>query len=133
MMEFGLIAQWVQLGFGGVVSVILVYLITIYNPKRDKEHIKGIESLRLEFTETLDKTHDRYQEQMDAYRTQHVQAELDAHAHIIEMCKDQHQAFIDHDNQMRSGMQQIIYAILLLNPDISPAERQKITDKLMES
>lgn len=130
-MEFGLIAQWVQLGFGGVVSVILIYLITIYNPRRDKDHIKEIQILRTEFTETLDKTHERYQGQMDSYRQQHVEAELQAHENIIDMCSKQQEAFIEHDREMRAGMRQIIYAVMLLNPDIDPIERQKITDRLM--
>ena len=131
-MEFGLIAQWVQLGFGGVVSVALIYFITIYNPRRDAAHRAEIDSMREEFTAALDKAYERHQEQMNAYREQHVEAELEAHKHIIEMCMEQHQLFIQHDKEMREGMRQIIFAVMLLNPDISPTDRQKITDKLMK-
>ena len=131
-MEFGLISQWVQLGFGGVVSVALIYFITIYNPRRDKAHRDEINSMREEFTAALDKAYERHNEQMDAYRKQHVDAELEAHKNIIEMCMEQHQLFIQHDKEMREGMRQIIFAVMLLNPDISPTDRQKITDRLMK-
>ena len=61
---------------------------------------------------------------MAAYRKEHAELERQAHEKIIEMCTR-------HDQQVRAALREILYAVLLLNSDISEPERVKIRRRLL--
>lgn len=123
-MDLTLITQWAQLGFGSIVSGLLIWMVVKYLPRREAEHQKAINSLYEQSQESLEKAQERHKSEMDAYRQEHVELERQAHEKIIEMCTR-------HDQQVRAALREILYAVLLLNSDISEPERVKIRRRLL--
>ena len=123
-MDLTLITQWAQLGFGSIVSGLLIWMVVKYLPKREKDHQDAMTSLYEQSQATLEKAQERHKSEMDAYRREHAELEIEAHKEIIEMCQK-------HDQQVRAALREILYAILLLHKDISETERVKIRRRLL--
>ena len=123
-MDLTLITQWAQLGFGSIVSGLLIWMVVKYLPRREVEHQEAITSLYEQSQESLEKAQERHKAEMAAYRQEHAELERQAHEKIIEMCTR-------HDQQVRAALREILYAVLLLNSDISETERVKIRRRLL--
>ena len=123
-MDLTLITQWAQLGFGSIVSGLLIWMVVKYLPRREAEHQEAITSLYEQSQESLEKAQERHKSEMAAYRQEHAELERQAHEKIIEMCTR-------HDQQVRAALREILYAVLLLNSDISETERVKIRRRLL--
>ena len=123
-MDLTLITQWAQLGFGSIVSGLLIWMVVKYLPRREAEHQEAITSLYEQSQESLEKAQERHKSEMAAYRKEHAELERQAHEKIIEMCTR-------HDQQVRAALREILYAVLLLNSDISETERVKIRRRLL--
>lgn len=61
------------------------------------------------------KSDKRHQDQIDAFKKEHVEVELRA-----------------HDKKMTAAMHQVLDAVLSINPNLTSEERQKITDRLKD-
>lgn len=97
------------------------YLIFFVMPKERNKHEKQMGALQ-----------ERFVKQIEVLRESQVEHEDKSHEKIIEMC-------ISHDSRMQAAFakvetafREIIYAIMLLDPETSPPDREKIRQKLLK-
>lgn len=110
---FNQVSEFSQLGFGSVVSVLLVWMVVKYLPAKEQT-----------FQEALERQETRHREDMEAYRREHAEIETEAHKQIIEM-------YTKHDERVRALLGEVIHAILMINPDVSETEKLKIKRRLL--